>query len=166
MSYHGTAHCICRTFSDSETVFRAAHNTAAQMEPLGSIINHTRHDDLFCFSRTHAKLCKFLSPSTVKSSLKHDYLRSTANLPPRKSTGVHEAVMKWQQPISFCLDPVIWRDFQQPEHLTALRALTSMQLPPRTVSFIMKGVKQSPHTQHTQTHVRTHSEVRCSQGDK
>lgn len=68
-----------------------------------------------------------------------------------------------EKPISFCLDPVIWRDFQQPEHLTALRALTSMQLPPRTVAFIMKGVKQSPHTAR---HTNTHSEVRCSQGDK
>lgn len=68
-----------------------------------------------------------------------------------------------EKPISFCLDPVIWRDFQQPEHLTVLRALTSMQLPPRTVSFIMKGVKQSPHTAR---HTNTHSEVRCSQGDK
>lgn len=73
--------------------------------------------------------------------------------------------MKQQQPISFYLDPVIWGDFQQPEPLTALRALTSMQLPPRTMSFIMKGVRQSPHAaRHTHTH--THSEVRCSQGDK
>ncbi len=62
--------------------------------------------------------------------------------------------MKQQQPISFYLDPVIWGDFQQPELLTALRALTSMQLPPRTVSFIMKGAKQSPPRSmaHTHTH--------------
>ncbi len=71
--------------------------------------------------------------------------------------------MKQQRPISFYLDPVIWGDFQQPEPLTALRALTSMQLPPRTMSFIMKGVRQSPHAAR---HTYIHSEVRCSQGDK
>lgn len=91
----------------------------------------------------------------LKSSLKHDYSRSRANPPPpSKSTGVHEAVMKQQQPISFYLDPVIWGDFQQPEPLTVLRALTSMQLPPRTVSFIMKGVKQSPHAAQHSTHTQ------------
>lgn len=62
--------------------------------------------------------------------------------------------MKQQQPISFYLDPVIWGDFQQPEPLTVLRALTSMQLPPRTVSFIMKGVKQSPHAAQHSTHTQ------------
>lgn len=71
--------------------------------------------------------------------------------------------MKQQQPISFYLDPVIWEGWggvgvQQLEPLTELRALTSMQLPPRTVSFIMKGVKQSPHTAHTvQAHTHTHT---------
>lgn len=46
----------------------------------------------------------------LNSSLKHDYLRTRAN-PPSKSTPVHEAVMKQQQPISFYLDPVIWGGF-------------------------------------------------------
>lgn len=74
--------------------------------------------------------------------------------------------MKQQQPLPIYLDPVIRGDFQQLEPLTELRALTSMQLPPRTMSFIMKGVKQSPHTARL-THTHTHtSEVRRSQGDK
>lgn len=62
--------------------------------------------------------------------------------------------MKWRQPISFCLDPVIWMDFQQPEHLTLLRALTSMQLPPRTVIYNERSQAKPPHSMthiHTQT---------------
>lgn len=75
--------------------------------------------------------------------------------------------MKQQQPISFYLGPVIWGDFQQPEPLTALRALTSMQLPPRTVSFIMKGVKQSPPRSTARTHSHAHKHRGLSsQGDK
>lgn len=113
-------------------------------------LTYTRRKVLFFLSwwSKHWRTCQALNCIFFfcrKSSLEHDYLRTRAN-PSSKSTWVHEAVMKQQQPISFYLDPVIWRDFHQPEPLTALRALTSMQLPPRTVSFIMKGVKQSPHT--------------------
>lgn len=77
--------------------------------------------------------------------------------------------MKQQQPLPIYLDPVIRGDFQQLEPLTELRALTSMQLPPRTMSFIMKGVKQSPHTArltHTHTHTRVRSDALRVTNDK
>lgn len=61
-----------------------------------------------------------------------------------------------------CLDSVIWRDFQQPEHSTAAGALTSMQLPHRTVSFIMKGLKQAPTQQDIHTRAHTQSELRVA----
>lgn len=58
-----------------------------------------------------------------------------------------------------CFNLVLGRDFQQPEHSAAPGALTSMQLPHRTVSFIMKGLKQAPpHSMRMRAHKCTRTQ--------
>lgn len=51
-----------------------------------------------------------------------------------------------------CSDSLIRRDFQQPERSATPGVLTSMQLPHRTVSFIMKGLERAPTQQDTRVH--------------
>lgn len=143
-----------------------------------------KHRSLFCThadgtsERQHVLLQQDCLESCCESGWRRRYLKTIYSDRKRRpdfellrkvGRGLICTLGSWDSSeMATCLDSVIWRDFQQPERSTTLGVLTSMQLPHRTVSFIMKGLEQASTQQDTRTraHALTQSEVRCSQGDK